>query len=67
MSSPMPKALMALPLFSGGMTSAMVAPPMVPGPDPAMPVIRRNARNVPRFCASEQPTRKPRVTTMQTR
>lgn len=32
----MPKALMALPLFSGGMTSAMVAPPMVPGPDPAM-------------------------------
>lgn len=57
-SGPTEKIPRARPLCSGGMTSAIVPAPTVPGPEAATPFRKRKARNMPVLVAWEQPTRK---------
>jgi hypothetical protein len=55
----------ALPLFSGVVTSAMTAPPMVIGAEQAAPAMKRKTKNIAVLVLAAQPIVKAMKTTLQ--
>ena len=57
-NGPIANNAIAAPLFSCGMTSAIVPPPIVSGAEPPQPAMNRNAKNIPMSVLTAQAMQK---------